>query len=265
MFVNIIYCCQPSSGAAVIFRQLFEPVSSTYTYLLGCEGTRRAILVDPVLPAWERDLGELAALGLELAYTVETHVHADHITAARRLKRETGSRIACPAAARLACADVAIEEGTPLEVGAIRLEGLFTPGHTDDHFAFRVGERVLSGDALLIDGCGRTDFQNGDAATLYRSIHGKLFTLPGDTLVYPGHDYQGRRVSTIAQEVARNPRLGGGRDMRSFVALMEGLDLPYPKFIDYAVPGNRACGECPQDVPAELQEYCAGMQPSLQG
>jgi glyoxylase-like metal-dependent hydrolase (beta-lactamase superfamily II) len=257
--------CRAAAAPAMIFRQLFEPVSSTYTYLLGCEETGQAILVDPVLPAWERDLAAVRALGLELAYTVETHVHADHITAALRLKRETGSRVAYPAPDRFPCVDELVEEGRPLRAGSISVQGLHTPGHTDDHFAYRVGERVLTGDALLIDGCGRTDFQNGDAATLYRSVHEKLFTLPGDTLVFPAHDYHGRRVSTIAQEKDRNPRLGAGRDLAAFVAIMDGLALPYPEFIDYALPGNRGCGVCPDGVPDALQRYCGEMQSSLQG
>lgn len=249
----------------MIFRQLFEPVSSTYTYLLGCEETGAAMLVDPVISAWERDLHELKELGLTLAYTVETHVHADHITSALRLKREVGSRIAYPATDRFACADTAIEEGIPLQVGSICLTGLHTPGHTDDHFSYRLNDRVLTGDALLIDGCGRTDFQNGDAPTLFRSVHEKLFALPGDTLVYPAHDYQGRRVSTIAQERDRNPRLGGKRTLAEFVEIMQGLALPYPKFIDYAVPGNRACGVCPEELPQKMQEYCEDMSVSPQG
>ena len=249
----------------MIFRQLHEPLSNTYTYLLGDEGTRRAVLVDPVLPMWQRDLLAIRELGLELSYTVETHVHADHITAARRLRRETGSRVVYPAIDRFECVDQWMEEGVPLEVGALRIEGLHTPGHTDDHFAYRVGGAVLTGDALLIDGCGRTDFQNGDSDTLYRSVHEKLFTLPDDMLVYPGHDYQGRRVSSIAQERQRNPRLGGEIAMEEFRAIMANLGLPYPKFIDFAVPGNRACGECPDGVPEDLSEYCSSMAHTPQG
>lgn len=249
----------------MIFRQLFEPVSSTFTYLLGCEQTRQAILVDPVMPMWERDLAVVRGLGLTLAYTVETHVHADHITSALRLRELAGSRIALPATDRFPCADEFLEEGRALRVGSLALEPLHTPGHTDDHFAYRVDARVLTGDALLIDGCGRTDFQNGDAATLYRSVHGKLFTLPDDTLVYPAHDYQGRRVSSIAQERERNPRLGGGKSLEDFVAIMAGLDLPYPKFIDYAIPGNRACGQCPSELPEAMREYCERMERSPQG
>jgi glyoxylase-like metal-dependent hydrolase (beta-lactamase superfamily II) len=249
----------------MIFRQLHEPLSNTYTYLIGDEQTRRAALVDPVLPTWQRDLQEVRALGLELAYTVETHVHADHITSARRLKREAGSRIVYPAVDRLDCVDEWMEEGKPLLLGAVRIDGLFTPGHTDDHFAYLVDGKVLTGDALLIDGCGRTDFQNGDADKLYRSVREKLFTLPGDTIVYPGHDYQGRRVSSIAQEKGRNPRLGGDRTLEEFRRIMAELKLPYPKFIDYAVPGNRACGVCPDGLPEDLHEYCSSMGESVQG
>jgi sulfur dioxygenase len=249
----------------MIFRQLFEPLSSTYTYLVGCEETGQAVLVDPVYPTWERDLGVLASLQLKLVYTVETHIHADHITSALVLRREAGSKIAYPAVDRCECADVGIEEGKPLVVGGLRLDPLYTPGHTDDHFAYRIGTQVLTGDALLIDGCGRTDFQNGDAASLYRSIHDKLFALPDDTLVYPAHDYNDRRVSTVAQEKKRNPRLGAGRSLEDFVKLMNELDLAYPKFIDHAVPGNRLCGVCPADLPDNLDAYCARMTESPQG
>lgn len=249
----------------MIFRQLFEPLSSTYTYLLGCEDTGGALLIDPVYSTWERDLRAVQSLGLHLAYTVETHVHADHITGARRLKEEVGSAIAYPARSGCTCADVALEEGHELRMGSVTLMPLYTPGHTDDHHAYVVAERVFTGDALLIDGCGRTDFQNGDAEVLYRSVHTKLFTLPDDTLVYPGHDYAGRRVSNVAQEKHRNPRLGGGRGLAEFVAIMQALALPYPTFIDHAVPGNRQCGVCPQDLPERLQDYCAQMTASPQG
>ncbi len=249
----------------MIFRQLYEPLSSTYTYLLGCETTGQALLIDPVIASMERDLAELRRLGLTLAYTVDTHIHADHITAALELKQAVGSKIAAPAFDRLPCADVGIEEGTPFQLGGIVLEPLHTPGHTDGHFAYRADDRVFTGDALLIDGCGRTDFQNGDADALYRSVHDKLFVLPGEVLVYPGHDYQNRHVSSIAQEKERNPRLGAGRGLEEFKAIMAGLNLPYPKFIDYAVPGNRQCGVCPPDVPANLARYCQQMSDSPQG
>jgi glyoxylase-like metal-dependent hydrolase (beta-lactamase superfamily II) len=247
------------------FKQLFEPVSSTYTYLLGCEESGLAMLIDAVLPTWQRDLEELKRLGFKLACTLDTHVHADHISAARKLKQETGSRIAHPAFDNLACVDTPLEEGKPFTLGSIRVDPLFTPGHTDGHHAYRLHERVFSGDALLIDGCGRTDFQNGDAATLYHSVHEKLFTLPEDTLVYPAHDYHGRRVSSIGQEKARNPRVGGGRTLEQFVEIMQDLKLPYPEFIDYALPGNRQCGVCPPNVPDDLKLYCDHIARSPQG
>ena len=251
--------------ASMIFRQLFEPVSSTYTYLLGCEESGEAVLVDPVMPAWQRDLEAVNALGRKLVMTIDTHIHADHITSASMLRREAGSRIATPALDGLPCTDVAMHDAVPLQVGGLRIDPMHTPGHTDNHFALLAGDRVFTGDALLIDGCGRTDFQSGDSRALYHSVRGRLFGLPDDTLVYPAHDYNGRRVSSIAQERARNPRLGGERSIEEFVDLMANLDLPYPKFIDYAVPGNRACGECPQDLPPNLREYCPEMAESPQG
>lgn len=229
--------------AAIIFRQLFEPVSSTYTYLLGCPETGEAVLIDPVMPAWQRDLQAVNDLGLRLVMTVDTHIHADHITSASLLKREVGSRIAIPALDALPCTDVGMEDGTPLQVGSLRLDPMHTPGHTDNHFAVGAGDRVFTGDALLIDGCGRTDFQGGSAETLYHSIHDKIFTLPDDALVYPGHDYHHSHVTTVSQERQRNPRLGGGKSVEEFVAIMAALKLPYPKKMEVAVPANLRCGE----------------------
>jgi sulfur dioxygenase len=231
----------------MIFRQLFEPESSAYTYLVACSETREAALIDPVLETVDRDLALLRELGLTLRYTIETHIHADHVTGADRLRDETGSEAALPETSRANQVDVALREGEPLKIGKLRLHPLYTPGHTDDHHCYVVEHegtaRVFTGDALMIDGCGRTDFQNGDAATLYRSVHEKIFSLPEDTLVYPGHDYQQRHVSTVAQERARNPRLGSGKTVDEFVAIMAGLNLPRPKKIDIAVPANRECGE----------------------
>ena len=230
----------------MIFRQLFEPESSTNTYLLGCPESGAALLIDPVVETVERDLAVLSELGLRLEVTLDTHVHADHVTAAGRLRALTGCRLAFPAASEVAGADLQVREGEPVRMGGLELHPLFTPGHTADHHCYHLGrpgaERVFTGDALLIDGCGRTDFQGGDAATLYAAIHGKIFTLPGETLVYPGHDYQNRHVSSVAQERERNPRLGGGRTVGEFVAIMAGLGLPRPKKMDVAVPANRACG-----------------------
>jgi sulfur dioxygenase len=249
----------------MIFRQLFEPLSSTYSYLLGCEDTGLAVLIDPVIVSMDRDLAEISRLGLTLAYSVDTHIHADHITAALELKNKVGSKIAAPAFDRLPCADVGIEEGVPFKLGSIELQPLHTPGHTAGHFAYLLGDRLLSGDALLIEGCGRTDFQNGDADALYASVTEKLFSLPDDTLVYPAHDYEGRRVSSIAQEKKRNPRLGQQRTLEQFRHIMANLNLPYPKFIDYAVPGNLQCGVCPDHLPENLEKYCGHMTESPQG
>lgn len=249
----------------MIFRQLFEPVSSTYTYLLGCPETGQALLIDPVMPAWQRDLEVINDLGFKLAMTLDTHIHADHITSALTLKREAGSRIATPTLDALPCTEVGLEDGVPLKIGSIELGPMHTPGHTDNHFAIRTVDRVFTGDALLIDGCGRTDFQSGDSRALYESVRGKLFELPDETLVYPAHDYKGRWVSSIAQEKQRNPRLGGDRSVEEFVELMANLNLPYPKFIDYAVPGNHLCGQCPEGMPEHLQEYCDEMAQSPQG
>lgn len=244
----------------MIFRQLFEPDSSTYTYLLGCEETGQALLIDPVIDTAERDLAVINELGLKLAFTLETHIHADHLTAARKLKALAGSKIVVPAMDQLDCADLGVEEGRPFQMGQVKLDPLFTPGHTSTHHAYRTDNGmqavVFTGDALLIEACGRTDFQSGDPHALYRSIHEKFFSLPDETLVYPAHDYEQRQITTIGQEKARNPRLGNNRSEAEFVEIMNNLNLPYPRKIDFAVPGNEACGQCPENVPEEYRGPC---------
>lgn len=244
----------------MFFKQLFEESSSTYTYLLACTETGAAALIDPVIETVERDLDVMRDAGLTLGYTIETHIHADHITGAVKLRALTDCRIAGAAGDNLSCRDIGLREGEPFRVGNITLHPLFTPGHTDTHHAYLIDDgvrkMVFSGDALLIDGCGRTDFQSGDAGVLYDSIHEKLFSLPGDTLVYPGHDYEGRAVSTVGQEKRRNPRLGAGRSREEFVALMRDLKLPYPRKIDYALPGNEQCGQCPDNLPPGMARLC---------
>lgn len=249
----------------MIFRQLFEPLSSTYTYLIGCEETGQALLIDPVINAIDRDLEVLAECRLTLAWTLDTHIHADHITAALHLKQRVGSQIAAPAIERLPCVDHGVTDDVPFKVGSLFLDCLHTPGHTDGHFAYMLGDRIFTGDALLIDGCGRTDFQNGDSHDLYLSVTRKLFSLPDEHLVFPAHDYQQRRVSSIGQEKARNPRLGNSKTLEEFTGIMAALKLPYPKFIDYAVPGNQKCGVCPDDLPENMQAYCDRMTDSPQG
>ncbi len=244
----------------MLFRQLQEPDSSTFTYLLSCEQTGETVLIDPVLDTVERDLLVLNEMGLKLSFSLDTHIHADHLSGAQRLKSLTGSKIAYPAIDALPCADIGVEEGRVLRLGHIDIHPLFTPGHTDHHHAYLVHNgtqaMLFSGDALLIESCGRTDFQSGDAATLYQSIHEKFFSLPDETLVYPCHDYEGRFITTIAQEKQRNPRLGQNRSVEEFVHIMETMDLPYPRKIDFAVPGNEQCGVCPDNVPEKYRTPC---------
>ena len=235
------------------FRQLYEPESSTFTYLLACPDTGVTALIDPVLETVERDLEVLQSMGLTLDFAVETHIHADHITGALRLKQATGCRIVGPAMDALPCRDMGVREGEPFALGRIVLNPLFTPGHTDTHHAYLLDHHGLkllfSGDALLIESCGRTDFQSGDAHRLYHSIHEQFFRLPDETLVYPAHDYEDRRITTIGQEKLRNPRLGKGRAEAEFVQIMHDMDLPYPRKIDFSVPGNEQCGASPDPLP----------------
>ncbi len=226
----------------MIFRQLFEPVSSTYTYLLADPSTRRAVLIDPVVEQVETYLRLLSELQLTLVYTIETHVHADHVTAGSALRERLGSRTVVHQDGGAACADVPVKHGDHIRVDAIDLEVRETPGHTNGCVAYVAEDRVFTGDALLIGGCGRTDFQQGDAGTLYDSVHGQILSLPPDTLIYPAHDYKGRTVSTVKEELATNARLGGGKSRDEFIAIMANLHLAYPKQIDRAVPANQHCG-----------------------
>jgi len=224
-----------------ILRQLFDSESATYTYLIADPETREVALVDPVLEQLERDLTLIAELGLELRWVLETHVHADHVTAAAALRERTGAKTAASAVGA-PCVDRALRDGEVVHVGTIAITVIATPGHTDDGLSFRVGDHVLTGDTLLVRGCGRTDFQNGDPATLYDSITQVLFALPDATVVLPGHDYKGFTASTIGEEKRSNPRIAG-KSRAEFVALMNQLDLPKPRKIDIAVPRNRACGQ----------------------
>jgi len=226
----------------MIFKQLFETETSTYSYLLGCERTRRALIIDPVASEIDEYVELLQSLNLKLIYTLETHVHADHVTGAGLLREKLGSKSVVHRDAGAMCADLLVTDGVSLQVGDLELEVRHTPGHTNGCVSYVMADRAFTGDALLIGGSGRTDFQQGDAGQLYDSITGKLFTLAPDTLVYPGHDYQGNTVSTIKQEMAKNARLGGGRTREEFIAIMQELKLAYPKFIDQALPANQSCG-----------------------
>jgi sulfur dioxygenase len=224
----------------MIFRQLFDSESSTYTYLLADEHTREALLIDPVREQVERDLNLLKELELKLTYVLDTHVHADHVTAAGLLRQRTGAR-AVASHKGAPCVDVKVRHGDVLQMGEVKVEVLETPGHTDDSVSFRVGKRVFTGDALLVRSAGRTDFQNGNAGQLFDSITGVLFRLPDDTEVYPGHDYKGHTQSSIAEEKRYNAR-AANREREAFVQLMGNLNLPPPKKLKEAVPANLACG-----------------------
>ncbi len=231
--------------STLLFRQLFDAESSTYTYLIADVPTKSAILVDPVLEQVDRDLKLLQELGHSLRYCLETHVHADHITGTARLREATGCKGIVPEHAHNDCADRFIRDGETLVLGQNTIEAIATPGHTDSHTAYLVNnDRVLTGDALLIRGCGRTDFQSGDAGTLFDSVTKKLFTLPDETLVYPAHDYRGHTVSTIGEEKQWNARFAG-RDRPDFIEFMTHLVLPQPKKIMEAVPANEHCGNVP--------------------
>ena len=221
--------------------QLFDPASSTFTYVLFDVNTREALIIDPVDEQIERDLATLREYGLKLVWAVETHAHADHITSAGKLAELAGARTAAPAGCGIGTAAVQLAHGDTLSFGAESLQALHTPGHTAGSMSFVWRDHVFTGDTLLINGCGRTDFQSGSAVDLYRSLTQVLFALPDATTVWPGHDYNGRTHSTIGQEKSSNARVAG-KSEAEFVALMEGLNLPRPRRIDEAVPANLTSG-----------------------
>jgi glyoxylase-like metal-dependent hydrolase (beta-lactamase superfamily II) len=232
----------------MLFRQLFDRESCTYTYLIADEATREAALVDTVREHVGRDVVLVEELGLKLTHVLETHVHADHVTGAGELRKRTGATTYVARLGGAPCADVSLGDGDVVRIGAIELRALATPGHTSGCMSYVVFEngradRVLTGDALFVRGCGRTDFQEGDSGTLYESVHRRLFTLPDATLVFPAHDYRGMTVSTIGEEKRHNPRLGAGKTREDFIATMAALNLPPPAKLAEALPANRACGE----------------------
>lgn len=226
----------------MIFRQLFHADTGTYTYLLGCEETREAILIDPVIDNLEQYLELLRQLNLGLVLALDTHVHADHITALGALREKTGCISMMGEPARATCVSASFRDGDILRFGKLSLKAIYTPGHTDDSYSFLFENYVFTGDTLLIRGSGRTDFQNGSARDQYHSLFNKLLTLPDDTRVYPAHDYKGWTVSTIAEEKTWNPRLQVA-DEAAYVELMGKLKLANPKHMDVAVPANLACGK----------------------
>jgi glyoxylase-like metal-dependent hydrolase (beta-lactamase superfamily II)/rhodanese-related sulfurtransferase len=233
------------------FRQLYDAETSTYTYLLADDETKEAILIDPVLEKSDRDLQLLQEFGFTLKATLETHVHADHVTGASLLREKLGSQaiVGVDAGDACSCADRYVAEGELIQFGKRSLKVIQTPGHTNGCISFydEEGQRVFTGDALLIRGCGRTDFQQGDPKKLYHSVRNQLLQLPEETLVYPGHDYQGRTVSSVKEEKAHNGRLRDGISEEQFVEIMANLKLAKPKHIDRAVPANQRCGIERQD------------------
>ena len=226
----------------LIFQQLFEKGSSTYTYLLADRETREAILIDSVLETVDRDLKFIQELGLNLKFVLDTHVHADHVTGAGQIRNRLGIKTAVAKNANIPCGDIKLSEGDEINFGSYTIRAIETPGHTDSSLSFICEGMVFTGDALLIRGCGRTDFQGGSADKLYESVTQKLFTLPRETIVYPAHDYKGFTSSTIAAEIEHNPRLGQGKSKDQFRAIMTNLKLDYPEKIDIALPANQSCG-----------------------
>jgi glyoxylase-like metal-dependent hydrolase (beta-lactamase superfamily II) len=229
----------------VIFRQLFDSQSSTYTYLLGDPASREAVLVDPVFEQARRDAALVKELGLKLLWTLETHVHADHVTGAWMLKETLGSRIAISRASGAQGADLYLEPGQKVAFGKRHLEALATPGHTPGCMTYVLDGRAMAftGDAVLIRGCGRTDFQQGDAATLFRSVRERIFSLPEECLIYPAHDYRGLTATSVGEERLYSPRLADSIGERDFVGYMTHLGLAHPKQMEEAVPANLKLGK----------------------
>jgi sulfur dioxygenase len=230
----------------MIFKQLFDTESSTYTYFIADSQAGEAIFIDPVDTHIHDYLALLAQYHCTLKYSLETHVHADHITGGGLLRQQTSAQTGVAGACGAKTADLQLKDGDMLKFSQEIIQVIATPGHTPGSISFLWRDRIFTGDALLINGCGRTDFQGGNSEAQYHSIVNKLFTLADDTLVYPGHDYNGRRVSNIAQEKNINPRLAG-KTLVEFVQIMNSLNLPKPRLIDIAVPANRKCG-VPEDI-----------------
>jgi glyoxylase-like metal-dependent hydrolase (beta-lactamase superfamily II)/rhodanese-related sulfurtransferase len=228
----------------LVFRQLFDPQSSTYTYLLGDRAGGQAVLIDPVFEQVRRDAALLGELELKLVATLETHVHADHVTGAWLLKQRLGSRIMLSAASGAVGADRYLAQDDVVAFGGRRLLVRATPGHTNGCLTYVLDDHSMAftGDCLLIRGAGRTDFQEGDTATMYRSIHEQIFTLPDDCLLYPAHDYRGLTATSVIEERRYNPRIGGEIGIGDFTGYMKNLRLAHPKMIDVAVPANLRCG-----------------------
>ncbi|XP_071326052.1 persulfide dioxygenase ETHE1, mitochondrial [Trachinotus anak] len=236
------YCSRMALKEGLLFKQLFESESSTYTYLLADTETKEAVLIDPVLETIERDLKLIRELGVNLKVAVNTHCHADHITSTGLMKKRLVGLKSAISKFSGASADILLSEGDKVTFGKHYLTVRETPGHTDGCMTLVMGDQSMAftGDALLIRGCGRTDFQQGCAKKLFESVHQKIFTLPDQCLIYPAHDYLGQTVSTVGEERKFNPRLT--KSLEEFVNIMNNLNLPKPKKIDISVPANLVCG-----------------------
>ncbi|TDU26490.1 glyoxylase-like metal-dependent hydrolase (beta-lactamase superfamily II) [Panacagrimonas perspica] len=229
----------------MIFRQLFDSVSSTYTYVLASGPGRAAAIIDPVREKMEDYLALFSALDLQLAYALDTHTHADHITGLGALRDVTNCTTLMSEFTKAECVSRRLRDGEQIEFDGLRLTALYTPGHTSESFSYVLGSdtprAVFTGDALLIRGTGRTDFQGGDPGKSWDSIATKLFALPDETILYPGHDYKGWTSSSIGEEKKANPRIAG-KSRQEYIDIMNGLNLPSPKLMDVAIPANLACG-----------------------
>ena len=235
----------------LIFRQLFDPQSSTYSYLLADRRSREAVLIDPVFEQAQRDAALIQELDVKLVATLDTHVHADHVTGAWLFKQRCGSAIAVGAGTGAAGADRYLAHGDRVQFGSRYLEVRATPGHTEGCVTYVLDDESMAftGDCLLIRGSGRTDFQHGDARAMYRSVRSQILTLPPSCLLYPAHDYRGLTVTSVEEERRYNPRLGGDVGEGDFVGYMNNLGLPHPKLMDIAVPANLRCGRPEGTVP----------------
>jgi sulfur dioxygenase len=246
----------------MIFRQLFESVSGTYSYLLASRRGGEALIIDPVLEKVDRYLQLIDELNLKLVKAVDTHLHADHITGLGALRDRTHCITVMGEQSQVDVVSMRVSDGDSLQIEGLSLEAIYTPGHTDDSYSFRMEDRVFTGDTLLIRGTGRTDFQNGDARAQYDSIFNRLLKLPDETLVYPAHDYKGDAVSTIAEERAHNPRLQV-KSADEYVAIMNGLNLPNPKMMDVAVPANKHQGMAQEQIAKRGWAYSAEQASAL--
>lgn len=226
----------------MIFYQLFEKETSTYTYLLADAETKDAVIIDPVIEMVDRDIKLIQELGIKLIYILETHVHADHITGSGEIRKRTGAKIGVSSQYKITCPDLQLSDGDEIKFGKHVIKVIHTPGHTSGCLSYQTENMIFTGDALLIRSCGRTDFQGGSSEQLYQSVRNRIFELPEDTIIYPAHDYKGFSKSQVGLEKKLNPRLNLKISKEEFIEIMANLNLPYPAKIKESVPANLQCG-----------------------